>query len=296
MQRLSILDASTLQLVGSRHAKGEGPGEFNSATAWVAIRKENVYVYQKLRLSVFSLKGEYLKRDVRLVDRLLDASALFEARQSFGMDSAGFLYYLSGRRMAEFDLVKRSPSGAVTKRLARKQILPDIAPQRGDVGFGVHRNGSIVVTFGHKPLLATIGSDGKIVWTCDLQEQLPAEFASRLMRRCDEAVAKKLPYYWTNFWTDDHYTILTDAGPDEPLGIGKPEVYYVFIDSQTGVVSAVLFAQQNIVQRLSKDENDLPSQTLYAPFAIAHSHGYIYTYCYNLARLVKYNITWNPRK
>jgi hypothetical protein len=296
LARVSVLDIATSKLIAAWGTKGSGPGELTTYSAWIGIRKDTVFIGQQFRLSAFSLKGQYLKCDTRLNGRLADHMMVFGGRQSFGMDRSNHVYYFGGNRIEDFVILKGARTGEARPILRRKDIMPDIAPRTGSAGFGVLPDGSFVLSFGHRPLIVKYDSASNMVWSCNLANELPSRLAAWVNACYEWFVTKRLPYSWTNFWADSEYTILTLAGGPDDDRIGEPAIRYFFIDTKTGKYLGCYYAQENIVKRLKKDENDIPPHSEYAPWAIAHSRGYVFAFCYNNSRLVKYKLLWTQRQ
>jgi hypothetical protein len=296
LARVSVLDIATSKLISAWGTEGDGPGELNKYSAWIGIRKDTVFICQRFHLSAFSLKGHYLGRDTRLNGRLADFTMVFDGRQSCGMDSSNRIYYFGGNRIEDFVIMKANRMGESRSILTRKSLMPDTAPGTGSAGLGVLPDGSFVVAFGHRPLIVKYDTGTNMVWSCNLLHVLPPRLAKWVAAQYERFVKKRLPHSWSNFWTDSQYTILTLAGDADDDRVGQPSVRYFFLDTKTGKYLGCYFAQENIVKRIRKGDDDIAPHVEYAPWAIAHSRGYVFAICYNNSRLVKYKLLWaRPR-
>lgn len=294
MVRISILDASDFSLLASFGKHGKGPGELAKYSAWVTLKKEDVLVCQGWKMMYYSAKGRYLDKDIALLQKT--GWYMLSTHQSVGTDSNGNIYYLAGPNARTFAVRKRSVAGDDREVFSHLTCRPYIAENTGGVSFGTHPDGSSVVSFGRTPLIMKFDNEGSIVWTCNFLESLSPELADLIADEYERAIKKNVPHPWSAFWTDDTYTILTLPVDWTKDRIGKPSVMYLFIDSKTGHVVRLSFPKENVVIRPSQTEHDIAPHTLYAPWTIAHSNGYLYAFCYNNSRLVKYKLLWTQRQ
>ncbi len=290
MTRVSVLDALTLDLLWTWGKQGRGPGELANYSAWVTLKEGVVLLCQNFKLSYFSVDGRFLDKDIPLLRRAGWYS--LSTHESVGVDTCGSIYYLAGQNVGNFEIRCRASNGQDRVVFSRSAVGVHKIPGKGGISFGTHADGSSVVSFGHKPLLIKFDTHGNIKWTLDFLKDLSSEVANQIEDEYQKIVKKNLPYPWSAFWTDSTYTVLTLPLDWTKERIGKPSVLYLFINSKTGRLMKVSYPKQNVVERPSDGENDVRSHTLYAPWVVAHSRGYLYAFCYNNSRLVKYKLMW----
>lgn len=295
MVRISILNASDFSLLASWGKHGKGPGELANYSAWVALKKEEVLVCQDFKMMYYSAEGRYLDKDLALPQRA--GWYMLSTHQSVGADCSGNIFYLAGPNARAFAVRKRSVAGHDHEVFSHLTCRPYIAENTGGVSFGTHPDGSLVVSFGHTPLIMKFDNKGHILWTCNFLKSLSPEPAALIADEYERTIKKNLPHPWSAFWTDDTYTILTLPIVDwTKERIGKPSVLYLFIDSKTGRVIRLSYPKENVVKRPRQSEDDIAAHTLYAPWTIAHSNGYLYAFCFNNSYLVKYKLQWPQPK
>lgn len=294
MTRISVLDLRNFELLATWGKRGRGPGELANYSAWVTIKKGKVVFCQDFKVSYFSVDGRFLDKDVPLLRRA--GWYLLSTHQSVGVDSSESLYYLAGQNAANWEIRRRAIDGhdhvVFSRTDARRYQIPD----KGGISFGTHPDGSSVVSFGHKPLMIKFDMHGNVKWVREFLKDLSSEVANQIMDEYEKAIKKSVPHPWSAFWSDSAYTVLTLPLAWTKERIGKPSVLYLFFSSKTGRLMKVSYPNQNVVQRPSKGENEIGTHTLYAPWTVAHSRGYLYAFCYNNSRLVKYKLMWSEPK
>lgn len=294
MTRISILDTRNFELLATWGKQGRGPGELANYSAWVTMKKGEVVFCQDLKVSYFSVDGRFLDKDVPLLRRAGWYS--LSTHQSVGVDSSGSIYYLAGQNAANWEIRCRAMDGhdrvVFSQTAARLFQIPD----KGGISFATHPDGSSVVSFGHKPFMIKFDTRGNVKWVREFLRDLTSGVANQIRDEYEKAIKKNVPYPWSAFWSDSTYTVLTLPVDWTRERIGKPCILYLFFNSKTGRLMKVSYPKQNVVERPSKGENDVGTHTLYAPWAVAHSRGYLYAFCYNNSRIVKYRLLWSEPK
>lgn len=281
--RVSILDSKTLKLLATWGKRGKGPGEFQQYHAWIGIRQDTVYVAQDHRISLFLGNGTYLDKDILLLNRASDA---FMVHMTTGFDQRGSVYFRDGRFKSPF-LIGKKTSGGIEEYFIDKNNLPLSFTPTMDIAFGTLRDGSVILTFSHEPIVICYSLSGSLRWTTNLVNPI-----NRLKKEYERVRAGQALLPFSTFWVDEEYTILTF--PLLEMDVGDPSVYYVFLNSHDGTIVEIAYAAQNIIRtpRVKKEDKVYEDHLLYSPWAIAHHKGTLFVFAYQSSRLLKYKLTW----
>jgi hypothetical protein len=284
MARVSILRMTTLELLRTWGKKGRGPGEFADMLAFIGVRRDTVFVSQRLKTLRFLMDGTYIANDIRTLDR-----ADFNLGRTSGVDMWGRVYYPGTGISSPFLVLRIGEKNHLSEGVVQKSdfgISPDLFTRnKMRVSFSVLENGSVILTLSGEPLVARYDPGGSRRWSVNLLEKIPY-----LKKSYEEVRAGKAAYATTTFWADEIYTILTFV--NETGKIGETNIYFVFLDSETGKILKVAYAAQNVI-REGTDKNKIYKHDLYNPFSICHSEGFLFTFSYNSAHLQKYKLTWH---
>ncbi len=251
--------------------------------AFIGVRRDTVFICQKLKTLRFLTDGTYIEKDIRTVER-----TDFHLCQSSGVDKWGRVYYEGTGTSSPFLVLRIGEKYHKSEGVVPKSdfgISSDLFTRnKMRVRFSVLENGSVILTLSGKPFVARYDPDGSRRWVVNLLEKIP------YLKNYENVKVGKAVYATTNFWADEIYTILTFS--NETPKIGETNIYFVFLDSETGKILKVAYAAQNII-REGTDVNKIYEHDLYNPFSICHSGGFLFTFSYNSARLQKYKLTWH---
>lgn len=284
--RVSILSTANFDLVASLGKQGRGPGELTIDNSWVGMRNNTLYVLQGHRTSLFALQGRelvYLDKDKT---EKRTAMAMFRVDWTSGVDAEGRIYYWDEGLNGSHVVIRRPPNGMPQKLVPRKTIpmkpesFSDLA-----VRFGVHNDGAIVLAFGKEPYVMKTDSSGSVIWITNIVKRLPF-----LHSEYDAVIKKRIQFPITAFTTNEEYTILTFANPEQK--IHQPRVLYVFLASKTGEVMRIAYAAENLRTESPSTKSDEDKSIAFVPSEICHAGKYLFVYSINSSRLRKYELQW----
>lgn len=280
--RISILDAKTLELVTTFGRKGKGPGEFVDFAAWIGFKDDTLFVSQGHRTSLFTSDGKYL-HDIRT---FRTNPAILSVNWSTGIDQDGNVYYWNARPNSDYLIVKRMRDGREELLVSSSDIRSTHRLQREEMNIycGVVKDGSIIIALAKRPIVARYTRTGSRVWSVDLLKEVPV-----LQGTYREVQKGKILALYSTFWVDETYVILTFANAE--LRVGKPRIYYLFLDTRTGSVVRLTYASQNI--RGPRPNQEDFDERLYNPWAVAHCDGKLYVFSVNSARVQMYRMAWH---
>lgn len=276
--RVSVLETSSLNLVGSFGKTGKGPGEFESVWTWVGIRHDTVIVSQKVTTSFFLVNGTHLGNDIKTVNRSIPA--IMNIARTMGVDGQRSVYFWDARPQSDFLISKRLQSGLEVGLVKKGEMPFAVDGKKGSFDLGVLADGSIILSFYEQPLIVRYNSQGERVWSIDLSRNIPY-----IRKNYEDVKEGKLMNPNTCFWSDETYTVLTFHNRQGKAG--QPNIYWVFVDSRTGRLVELSHVQQNVISSEHQD------YLMYIPWAIAHSNGMMFSFSYNSGRLQKYKLMWH---
>jgi hypothetical protein len=281
--RISILDARTLDLVTTFGKKGRGPGEFRDFSAWIGFKDDTLFVSQSHTTSLFLGNGTYLDMDIRTFRTSI---SILSQDQTTSIDQNGNIYYWNGRPKSEYLILKKMRDGK-EEFFVRSSELPSqsaLQAEKRDIYCRVIKDGSIIVALAREPIVARFTPTGSRLWLVDLSK-IPV-----ISRSYKEVQAGKILALYSSFWVDSMYVIVTV--PEKEIKVGKPAVYYVFLDALTGKLVRLAYAAQNIA-RSQPGKDEFHEALLYNPWEIAHCNGRLYVFAENSARLLMYRLAWH---